>query len=153
MMAFSLPIQVLSRAFLILASVASHGAQPSVDVQVTDAWIRWLPANLPSAGYMTLANKGAVEQTLVSASSPDFGEVTLHRSGKASGMSGMVPVESIKLPPNVSVNFAAEGYHLMLMQPRHSLGADERISVILRFASGQSLTIAYAVRAANPSAR
>jgi copper(I)-binding protein len=144
-------MRVVASALLILAGVASHGAQPAFDIRVTDAWIRWLPADLPGAGYVTLTNAGTVEQVLVGASSPDYAEISLHQTRRAQGMNDMVPIDSIKLAPNVSVNFAEAGYHFMLMQPRHPPRPGERVSIILRFSSGQSITAPFAVRGANAS--
>jgi periplasmic copper chaperone A len=49
------------------------------------------------------------------------------------------------------VDFAQAGYHFMLMQPRHPLRPGERVSITLRFSSGQSITVPFAVRGANAS--
>ena len=143
--------QFVSIACLTLASTAPLCAQPAFDLQVTDAWIRWLPANLPSAGYMTLTNRGSMAQVLIGASSTDYGEITLHQSRRIEGMNGMVPIDSIKLAPKTSIDFARDGYHLMLMQPHRSIRAGERLAITLRFSNGQSMTIPFTIRATNPS--
>jgi periplasmic copper chaperone A len=138
--------QFVSIVFLTLANTDPLLAQSAFDLQVTDAWIRWLPANLPGAGYMTLTNRGSTAQLLIGASSSDYEEITLHQTRKIGGMNGMAPIDGIKLAPKASVNFEREGYHLMLSQPHRSIRAGERIAITLRFSSGQSITVPFAVR-------
>ena len=43
---------------------------PIATITVSDAWVRWLPANLPAGGYVTLRNTGIRAQTLTGATSP-----------------------------------------------------------------------------------
>ena len=138
----------LSSAFLTFSGTAALDARPALGIEITDAWIRWLPASVPSAGYMTLENHGSAAQALVGASSRIYGEITLHRSLKIEGMSGMAPVETLTLASKESVNFLSQGYHLMLTQPRRAIGAGERVPITLRFSSGQSVTVQFVVRGA-----
>jgi copper(I)-binding protein len=145
-------VPFVSSIFLTFSSIAALRAQPPPGIGATDAWIRWLPANVPSAGYITLANKGTVPQVLIGASSTDYGEITLHQSRNIDGMSGMAPVDAIKVGPKTSVNFLRQGYHLMLTQPHRSVGAGERVPITLRFLSGQSMSVQFVVRAADAGA-
>src|SRR5882757_10646703 len=64
---------------MALLLVVSMSARAAGDLKVEDAWIRWLPANLPGAGYMTLTNMGMTERVLLGASSPDYGDISFHR--------------------------------------------------------------------------
>src|SRR5271169_4361505 len=59
-------------------------AAPS-DLTIEDAWIRWLPANLPAAGYVRIRNAGAAPATLIGAASPAYTRVSLHRSAEQGG--------------------------------------------------------------------
>jgi copper(I)-binding protein len=140
---------LVTGAVLALARIGALGAEPFA-VRAADAWIRWLPGNLPSAGYITLTNQGTVSQVLVGASSADYGDVTLHRTRTTQGMSAMAPVPSITLGPGASVDFAERGYHFMLMQPHRSIRAGEQVAVTLHFSNGQSITVSFEVR--GPSA-
>jgi copper(I)-binding protein len=143
--------QFVSIVFLTLADTDPLPAQSALDLEVTDAWIRWLPASLPGAGYMTLTNRGSTAQLFIGASSSDYGEITLHQTRKIGAMNGMAPIDGINLAPKASVNFEREGYHLMLSQPHRSIRAGERIAITLRFSSGQSITVPFAVRGVEPS--
>jgi copper(I)-binding protein len=142
---------LLSAVLLGWVSFSAHAAQPSFDVQVTDAWIRWLPANLPGAGYMTLTNVGSAEQVLTGATSPDYAQVEFHQTHGSNGMNAMSPVDAIRLQTHTAVRFAEGGYHLMLMQPTRSLHPGDRVLLTLRFAGGQSLVVPFTVRAGDTS--
>jgi periplasmic copper chaperone A len=135
----------------LLGSAGARADEPAPGIQVKEAWIRWLPANVPGGGYMTLINTGSATRALVGASSPDYGEVTMHQTRLRNGMNEMTQVESIELKPRVPVRFAEGGYHLMLMQPKRSLKPGDRVMIILRFARGPSLEVPFDVRAGNAS--
>jgi copper(I)-binding protein len=116
-------------------------------LKVVDAWIRWLPANLPSAGYATLENGGDAPIVLTGASSPYFGDVSLHRTMNHGGDTEMMmPVEKLVINPHSSVNFAAAGYHMMLMQPATPIKPGDHVPIILRFADGSSMRVEFDVR-------
>src|SRR5450631_1987452 len=83
---------LLSAGWVGWVSLSTYAAQPSFDVQVTDAWIRWLPADLPGAGYMTLTNVGSTEQVLTGATSLEYAQVEFHQTRGSNGMNAMSPV-------------------------------------------------------------
>jgi periplasmic copper chaperone A len=131
------------------APAVTHTPKPAAalpTVQVEGAWIRWLPANLPAAGYATINNIGDKPVTLLAASSPGFGEISLHRNRSQSGTLEMVPVEKITIDPHSSVKFAAAGYHMMLRQPTQSIKPGDHVPITLRFADGSALTVEFEVR-------
>jgi copper(I)-binding protein len=132
----------------LLGGTAARPGEPS-DIQVKDAWIRWLPANVPGGGYMTVINTGSAVRVLISASSPDYGEVGIHQTRIRNGMNEMRPVGSVELKPRIPVRFAEGGYHLMLMQPKRSLEPGDRVLITLRFVQGPSVEARFEVRAGN----
>jgi hypothetical protein len=123
-------------------------APPTIDIQAQGGWIRWLPGGVPSGGYVTLMNAGSIPHVLTGASSPDFGEVSLHQSRESHGMSTMVAIASITIAPHTSVSFSPGGYHIMLMRPTHTLHPGDKVSLNLRFAGGPTLNVPFEVRAA-----
>lgn len=133
-----------------LTATAAPPAGPAVQIQVRDAWIRWLPANVPGAGYMTVTNTGAAARMLTGASSRDYGDVSMHQTRVRNGMNEMTPVESVELIPLRPVRFAEGGYHLMLLHPKRSLKVGDRVLIALHFAQGPPLEIPFEVRAGNP---
>ncbi len=130
------------------AAIAAVGlaAQSTSPLSVKDAWIRWLPGNLPAGGYVTLVNSGAQAVKLVGASSDDYGVVSLHHTHSHDGVSEMAAVHEIVVPAHSSLEFAAAGYHLMLEQPKHALAPGDHASVTLRFIGSPPLTVQFALR-------
>ncbi|OIQ94618.1 hypothetical protein GALL_233740 [mine drainage metagenome] len=120
-------------------------ADSAPTVQVTDAWIRWLPAGLPAVGYATLANSGDKAMVLTSASSPDYGNTTLHLTIDKGGVSKMVHPDKITIPPHETVRFAPGGYHIMLMQPKKDVKPGDRVPIALGFADGRTIRVEFEV--------
>ena len=115
-------------------------------VQVSDAWIRALPAGLPAAGYFTLHNTSPKEVALTSAASPACGMLMLHKSSEAGGMGSMEDVQSVAVPAGGTVKFAPGGYHLMCMSPAASLKPGASVGVALGFSDGSKVAAAFAVK-------
>ena len=124
--------------------VSSAAALPGITV--TDAWIRWLPANLPAGGYLTLRNDGDRPATLTAVSSADFRDITLHRTNLRANVSSMQPVPQIAIAAHRAVSFAADGYHIMLEHPTRSIQPGDRVSLTLHFAEGGAVTVPFEVR-------
>src|SRR6185437_1179511 len=107
---------LIGAAMLALSATAFAAAPASPDAQVEHAWIRWLPARLPAAGYTVIRNEGDEILRITGARSPDYGMVMLHHSRLAHGDSTMEMVDHLDIPPHGSVTLAPGGYHLMLSQ-------------------------------------
>lgn len=144
------PFTIWSATLCALLNVAAvAAAQSGPDVQASDAWIRWLPANIPSGAYLTLTNSGTVPQTLVGATSPDFAEVSFHQTRTVNGVNEMSALTTLTVRPQGRLQFAPGGYHLMLMQPLRALHPGDHVPITLRFADGRSLQVSFQVRSAS----
>jgi copper(I)-binding protein len=117
--------------------------------RVGDPWIRWLPGDLPAAGYATITNLGDAPLTLLGVSSRDYGSVMFHRTRLERGMETMLPLDSLAVPPRSSVSFAPGGNHLMLMQPLHAIAPGDRLILTLHFSAGPDLEVPFEVRRAD----
>jgi copper(I)-binding protein len=135
---------LLVTAMALTSGVATSA--PAADIQVDDAWIRWLPADVPSAGYMTLVNKGSADRVLIAVSSPAYAEISIHHSQEDQGVSTMRPVDSITLKPRSELRFAEGGYHLMLMRPRRPVHPGDTLVMTLRFSEGPPIDVVFSVR-------
>ncbi len=133
---------------LWIAATAA-AATPAPDIAVSDAWVRWLPANLPAGGYVTLRNTGTREQVLTGVTSPDFAEVSLHHTVQRDGVSQMQPVLRLEIPPGTALTLAAGSYHLMLEQPTRPLRPGDQVSITFHFAGGSSTMARFDVRSPN----
>jgi periplasmic copper chaperone A len=132
---------------LIFALTLVAAASEDAGVSVRDAWVReTAPGMTMMAGYMELRNNTSRPQVLVAASSSSFKTVMIHRTIVKDGMAGMVHASQIELAPNAGLIFAPGGYHLMLMNPKRTLRAGDRVDVILKFRSGLRLPVSFEVR-------
>ena len=132
----------------LLAGIASAQASAPA-ARVSQAWIRWLPAGLPAAGYMTIRNDSDGTLRLASAASPDYRGVMLHHSRLAHSDSTMEMLDHLDVPAHASVTLAPGGYHLMLTQPTRALHPGDKVPMTLHFAGGQSLQVVFSVLPAN----
>ena len=146
-------IRTLIGAAMLVLSATAFAAAPatSPDAQLEHAWIRWLPARLPVAGYAVIRNVGDGTLRLTGASSPDYGMVMLHHSRLAHGDSTMEMVDHLDIPAHGSVELAPGGYHLMLSQPTHAIKPGDHVKVTFEFADGGELQTDFSVRPANAS--
>ena len=129
--------------------IGGANAAPSSKVEVTDGWIRSMPAGIPAGGYFTLHNGTSQNLTLKGASSSACGMLMLHKSEEMSGMASMSDVALIDIPSGATVKFAPGGYHLMCMDPTSAVKTGNKISVSLEFADGSKTSAEFVVRAPN----
>jgi hypothetical protein len=139
---------VLSAALAALLSAFTFAADSGAGIEARDAWIRWLPADIPNGAYLTLINAGTAPRVLVSAMSPDFAAVSFHQTRTVNGVSEMSAVSNLTVRPQNSLRFAPGGYHIMLMQPLRALHPGDHVPITLRFADGTSLQVSFEVRSA-----
>ena len=143
--------RTLIGAAMLALSATVFAAAPAADVQVKHAWIRWLPAKLPAAGYAVIRNAGDEPLRLNGARSPDYGMVMLHHSRLAHGDSTMEMIDHLDIPPHGSATLAPGGYHLMLSQPTRTIKPGDHVKVSFEFAGGGELQTDFSVRPANAS--
>lgn len=119
---------------------------------VENAWVREAPPGVTAlAGYMTIDNPTAKEVVLVGASSSDFKNVMLHRTIVEDGVAKMVHQMKITIPAKGKLTFEPNGYHVMLMGPKHTLKAGDKVEITLKFKGGKSIKVVYEVRKGAPS--
>ncbi|WP_128595579.1 copper chaperone PCu(A)C [Paraburkholderia kirstenboschensis] len=130
----------LSFAFAVTAHAA--GAQP---ITAKNAWVRWLPNNLPAAGYVTLVNSGDKPVDLVDISSPDYGDAMLHQTVSNGSSQKMVMVDKLTVPAHGQVAIAP-GYHVMLEDAKHKIAPGDTVHLTLKFSDGATLDTPFAVK-------
>lgn len=120
-------LHLVLAAMSLWAQAACAGEQ---GLSFADAWIRALPPGMGmTAGFGTLRNDGPADIVLTAFSSPEFADVSLHRSEEVDGVSRMRSVPSLAVPAGASVELAPGGYHLMLMKPLGALEAGRPVTV------------------------
>ena len=133
-----------------LAALVATFASPALaaKVEVTDAWFRALPANLPAGGYFRLRNSGTETAVLIGAKSSACGMLMLHQSMDMGGMEMMEMVGSVSVPAQGAIEFKPGGYHLMCMQPKPEMKPGGTVAVSLEFADGTKVDANFAVNGA-----
>jgi copper(I)-binding protein len=147
----------MKRLTLALAlSLAALAAQAATfragPLEAREPWSRPAGAGTVGAGYLSLANRGAAQDTLVGVTTPVAGEVQIHHSSMAGGVMSMSRETTVALPAHGAVAFAPGGYHLMLMDLKRPLKTGDSFPAELAFASGRRLAVVFKVRTDPPSA-
>ena len=132
---------------LLLAVAASQTAARECAPAMKEGWVRLPPAAMPMmAGFGRIANPCPTPVVVVSASSPAFGEVSLHETRIVDGVSRMRAVEQLRIAPDGVATFKPGGMHLMLMQPRAQLKEGSKVVVIFKLQDGRELLSELVVR-------
>jgi hypothetical protein len=135
----------VKRFSLVLLMMTVTGAQ-AAPFDITDAWFRSLPGELPAGGYFTAQNNGRRDVAITGASSDACGMLMMHQSSSKGGMSGMDMVDSVKVPAGGGVKFSPGGYHLMCESPKMKIGA--KVPVLLHLSDGSTVAVGFTVRGA-----
>ncbi len=115
--------------FIALALPAS-----AATIQVTDAWMRATPGTSSSAAvYFTMTNTGKEADALTGAETQAAASAELHETMAMGGMMHMMPTKTVELAAGVTVSFAPNGRHLMLMGLKKPLHKGDEIAVTLHF--------------------
>lgn len=135
-------------ASLALVAAAYAANTDTVRVHASDAWVRWLPNNLPAAGYVTLTNSGdkAVDLDLEHVTSPDYGSVMLHRTVSNGSTSQMEMVEKATVPAHGMLKIAPGGYHFMLEDAKRKIAPGDTVHLRMKFSDGTTLDAPFAVK-------
>ncbi|HLW74289.1 MAG TPA: copper chaperone PCu(A)C [Gammaproteobacteria bacterium] len=130
---------------LLLAAASAWCDGPTV--RASHVWIRDAPPGIKVlAAYFTLQNLTDKPLNLVAVSSPDFDAVMLHQSVVKGGVESMLPVDSLIIPADGSVELQPGGYHVMLMQPKRNLFSGDMVTLMLTFSDKSELAILAPVR-------
>jgi periplasmic copper chaperone A len=130
-------------AFAFSLDAHAAGAQA---ISVQNAWVRWLPNDLPAAGYVTLANASDKPIDLVGVSSADYGEAMLHQTVPNGSTQKMVMVDKATVPAHGQLSIAPGGYHFMLMHAKRKIGPGDTVHLKLEFSDGETLDTPFAVK-------
>jgi periplasmic copper chaperone A len=136
----------LSVALMVVAGAPAYAAGAAQAIAVKNAWIRWLPSNLPAAGYVTLTNNSDKPIDLVDISSGDYGSAMLHQTVSNGSTQKMVMVDKLTVPAHGEAQIAPGGYHVMLEDPKHKIAPGDTVRLKLHFSDGETLDTAFPVK-------
>ena len=153
------PVKVLSKlhalacaaAFALVATggvaaYAADAANAKQAIAVQNAWVRWLPNNLPSAAYVTLVNSSDKPIDLVDISSADYGMAMLHQTVSNGSTQKMVMVDKLTVPAHGQAAISPGGYHVMLEDAKRRIAPGDTVHLKLQFSDGETLDAPFAVK-------
>ena len=124
----------------LFAAVAFTAPAFAADVTVgsltlSNLWARATPPKAPAGGgFLTIANTGSADDTLIAVSTPAAEVSQLHKMEVTNGIMKMREVEGgIKIPAGGTVMLKPGGYHLMFIKLKHDLKKGEELPVTLTF--------------------
>ncbi len=146
---------VLPFALLLLLISCSEAAPPPVQVPMLefhDAWARATATGQSSgAMYVTIINRGGVDDRLLGVTASRAGMVTVHATETLDGVARMRMVRDLPIPAKATVALAPGGTHIMLGGMTAPLVVGERVELALRFEKAGMKTVGFMVNA--PAAR
>ena len=126
-------------ALLLAAGALQAGAKECAPA-MKEGWVRLPPAAMPMmAGFGRIANPCPMPAVIVSASSPAFGEVSIHETRNVDGVNRMRELEQLRIAPDDSAMLKPGGLHLMLMQPRAPLKEGSKVVVSFKLQGGREI--------------
>lgn len=144
-------VLIAALALAFLPAIAFAATPPTCLPRAERAWVRVLPAPMPmNAGYLRLRNTCAAPLAIVAASSPAYGEVSIHETRTVDGVSRMREVAELPLAPGATVEMKPGGLHLMLMRPTAPVRIGQRVRIDLHLKDGRRLPVEFEARAAAP---
>lgn len=116
-------------------------------IQVENARASPTPSGVDvSAGYLTITNGAAENDTLLGASSARASRVEVHEMTMAGGVMQMRPAERLEIPAGQSVEFGPGGRHLMFMGVTQPFAEGETIPLQLRFERAGTMDLSMPVQ-------
>jgi copper(I)-binding protein len=131
----------------VYAQDHSHGV-----LEIGHPWSRPTPPGAPTAaGYLTITNTGREGDVLLGGSSPLADKIEVHQMTMAGGIMRMRAVSGgLPIPAGQTVKLEPNGYHLMLIGPKHAFRLGEHIAATLRFQRAGAVKVEFEVLAAAP---
>ncbi len=130
----------------LLFTVTLQSAHASADIVIDDPWVREGPPSATVlAGYMRIKNTSSNNHTLTKVSSPEFETIEMHESIEKDGFMRMQKHTKIPIAARDTLVFAPSGFHLMLMDPKVSIKAGAKVTLIFTFQDIDSPVIAHAI--------
>lgn len=130
-------------ALLFIGGVASAHDYKLGDLEIVHPVARATPPGAPvSGGYMTIRNTGSQPDWLIGGAADFAGKVEIHEMAMEGDVMKMRQLaDGLEIPAGGEVTLKPGGYHVMFMQMKQSLAADETYKVTLRFKNAGEIEV------------
>lgn len=117
------------------------------DLEIGHPWSRATPNAAPvGAGYLTVANKGATADRLLSAASDVSAKVEIHEMAVIDGVMRMRALDKgIEIPAGGKVEFKPGGFHIMFIGLKQPLAKNTAFKGTLTFEKAGTVAVEYMV--------
>jgi copper(I)-binding protein len=135
LLAFSLSVAIVTLPTTLLAAEQASAPVTAGDLEITAYRAKaMLPGQPTGGGFMTIANKGAAADRLLSVASPSAPMVEIHTMEVVNDVMTMRPVEGgLEIPAGAMVELKPGGMHLMFMHVTEPFKEGATIPVTLEF--------------------
>ena len=142
--------RTIAFAVALAASAAPVRAEDvkAGDLVISQAWSRQTPSGAKVAGaYLTIENKGATADRLISGSGDVAGKVEVHEMAMEGGVMKMRPLDKgLVIEPGKTLKLAPGGYHLMLMDLKSQLKQGDKVPMTLEFEKAGKVNVSLDVQ-------
>jgi copper(I)-binding protein len=140
---------LIAATVLLAAPPASATDYKLGTLEIVRPWTRATAPSAPAGGgFVTLANKGAAADRLVSAKSPAAEKVEIHEMKMDGNIMRMRELDKgLEVPAGGSVELKPGGLHIMFMQLRAPFTAGAKVPVTLVFEKAGSIDVEFEVQA------
>ncbi|WP_417545903.1 copper chaperone PCu(A)C [Marinobacter sp.] len=132
---------LLVTSFLATAVRANEHAHGGVAIE--HPWSRPTPPGTPmGVGYLVIRNHSDRDVTLISASTPRAGHVSMHKTLMKDGVMRMEPLKGgLAISAGEAVELKPLSYHLMLEKLTEPLKEGETIPLVLEFEGAEAIEV------------
>jgi periplasmic copper chaperone A len=135
-------------AFLLTTTAFAHDYNHG-DLHIHHPFTRQPPEGAKVAGgFLTITNKGAIADRLISASSNFASKTEIHEMAHEGGVMKMRELtKGLEIKPNDTLSLKPGGYHVMFMGLNQTLKAGEKHKATLVFEKTGSVEVEFNVEA------
>jgi len=127
-------LRSITIAALLAVTLIANVVAQTASIEVNHVWARATPSGAKTAAvYMTLTNKGAAADRLISVSTSVADKADIHTTINDNGVMRMRPVTALDVKPGVPTVLKPGGYHVMLMDLKGPLVAGQSFALTLTF--------------------
>ena len=114
-----------------------------------------LPGQPVGGGFLTVTNKGAEADRLVSITAPDVSDdVQLHEMAMENDVMKMRHLpDGIEIPAGATVELKPGGLHVMFMKIKHPFKEGESFKATLNFEKAGKIDVDFKIESAKPAAK
>jgi len=136
----------IKKTLLLTAILFAFNAYAAADIKITDAYMKELPPNSPTAAvYLTIANNGDNSDKLIAANTSISKITEVHEHFYSEGMMKMQKVDEVSIPIG-KIQFKPHGYHIMLLDIIEHPKAGDNFDLTLEFAETGAITFPVSVK-------